>query len=224
MYISIFTIDIEKYKSNAYARVCLNNIFLMHREIQSMFPKEEGKREKGDVLFHVNERDTCIEIFIQSKSLPDPSKSQLFCSFAENMMTKSAEDYYSNLKEGMSLRFVIHCRPVIQSHVDGTKNSKKRLIYNKDERIKWLVRKGIENGVAIKKVKENDHIKYLVDKAASMGDIGNKKEIKLPASFYIDGFSYGGNLEILDVNLLKEALVKGIGPSKAYGFGLLILF
>lgn len=229
MYISLFTISINEYHSNAYARVCLNNTFLMHREIQSMFPSKEGRRQDGDVLFRITEPDNpnsdSISIYIQSKSIPDPQKSQLFSSLSDTMKTIDMDEYYKDIQDGTVARFVLYCRPTYQHSVEGAKNSKKRLIYDQTRRKEWLLKKEDSCGFEILKFAEGQKIKYLVDKAASMGDIHvNDAKKKKPASFYIDGYSYSGILKVHDADLFKETLVKGIGTSKAHGFGLMLAF
>ena len=201
-----------------------NNTFLMHREIQSMFSGDEGRRVVGDILFRIEEDIDKATIYIQSLSVPDPSKSQLFNTISETMSFIDMDEYYKDIKDGDTFKFVLNCRPTVQKRNNENGNSKKRVIYNPSKREKWLYGKGIKCGFELLNLFEKDSIKYNVDTAAALGSLSDSKNTKnKPKEFYIDGLSYVGSLKVKNVELLKQTLRKGIGPSKAHGFGLLIL-
>jgi len=84
------------------------------------------------------------------------------------------------------------------------------LIY--DVGMKWLIRKGEQHGFSVKQFKvriDNDREYY----------------VKPPGKhvFTLRTLDFEGNLKIVDADQFKKALFKGIGSSKAFGCGMMMI-
>ena len=103
-----------------------------------------------------------------------------------------------------------------------------------DEQIAWLVRKGQATGTAVpggfellmKKTRDANGEERLIPRVnvCSQGkQTGRKRDAGRDHSTTHFAVIFEGLLRITDTNAFLQTLVQGIGPAKAFGFGLLSL-
>ncbi len=87
-----------------------------------------------------------------------------------------------------------------------------------DKLLEWLQRKGELNGFQVTRVDSRpDPLLGDMQTGSKTTEDGSKMTLSHKA------IVYEGLLKVTDIDLLRQALRQGIGPAKAYGFGLLSL-
>jgi CRISPR system Cascade subunit CasE len=136
------------------------------------------------------------------------------------------------LKQGMRLTFRLRANPTrrvsARSAADDQQWHGKRVDLRREaDQIEWLRRKGDAGGFKLLSVRvassvpnlriipENKTIGWRLEK--------ERPEQESKARLTFGSVVFEGELEITDADLLRRALERGIGPGKAYGFGLLSL-
>lgn len=206
----------------------------LHRTILSAFPatsEAEGKARLEFGILYRAETDTRsghIQLLVQSRVHPDWSalpQDYLADDFSmlDNPATKQVDDTYQSLATGHRLRFRLHANPTrrISSKCTTEKSGgqgKRVEIYQPEKQIEWLERKGEQHGFNLITLRTNPTIPNLVTQPVGKL-VGRRGSSQPPMKF--GSVTFEGVLEIADLTKFREALVKGIGSGKAYGFGLL---
>src|SRR5262249_41388200 len=105
-------------------------------------------------------------------------------------------------------------------------------IRDEEQQIAWLQRKGREAGFRLASVRLNHAVPnvYLAPQGKLFGYRRNSQENSTDSAREASGINrrmafgsalFEGELIVTDADAFREALVKGIGSGKAYGFGLL---
>jgi CRISPR system Cascade subunit CasE len=208
----------------------------MHRTVLSVFPKSEttaSARSDFGLLYRVDiDRTTGAAILlVQSKDLPDWNR--LFPGYlarmefpGENPACKPILDRYKELKAGTQLFFRLRANPTrkidTRSGEDGKRRNGKRIeVINEADQIAWLKRKAEAAGFNLLSISLNWDLPSLQinpeDKSTGWRKNRNNERARLTFGSVL----FEGELIITDAELFFQALVKGIGSGKAYGFGLL---
>jgi len=135
--------------------------------------------------------------------------------------------YTPSVENGKRFRFRLMANPTIK--IDTTRKQErqslsreewrskkgrhgKRVPVRNEELFEWLVRKGEKCGFALG---DDVIIQPGYVYMNKTGEVGNGKRLR--------SARYEGILEVINPEIFRETLVKGIGPGKAFGFGLLSL-
>lgn len=206
--------------------------------------KEHEKRKpRGEYnLLHridIEPKGGLAVLFVQSSTKPD--WSSLRDGYAEEIKCKTVHEQYAKIENGMKLLFRLHANPTKRigknfqlddkyQRLDEKKReeftlkfrderTRRRVSLNGDEeRIDWLKRKGAGAGFRLATIKVKDSVPN-VRYAGEPKIKARKKRDEDPMTF--GSVVFEGVLEVTDAKIFREALVKGIGTGKAYGFGLL---
>lgn len=171
--------------------------YQMHRTLAKAF----GDRlTQARLLFRVDwPRDSSPHVIAQS--LVEPDWSALPVDYAEASFKPVSLDLPTNLR----LMFRLLARPTKRE-----KESGRRVSVRGDEALRgWLERKAASNGFAVESLRTNE-IRWWDSKG------GHRSQA-------IAAVQFDGVLVVTDPDKLREAVRNGIGPQKAYGFGLLSL-
>lgn len=206
----------------------------LHRTILSAFPQaikdQEGARAEFGVLYRADTdpRSGKIALLVQSQTEPEWSNlpsGYLIDDFDEmdNPAIKRIDQVYGSLSNGTRLRFRLRANPtrrVSQQSANEKSNGygKRVEIYEEEKQIEWLQRKGEQNGFRLLTVRANPGV-HNVHARPEAKAIGWRDRSQPPMKF--GAVLFEGQIEILDAAKFVEALSKGIGSGKAYGFGLL---
>lgn len=187
-------------------------------------PKASNQPKTADVLFRVDVTDDGPEVLIQSAQRPDwtaleiaPRSLRTVDSLDENPETK---EYEPRFAPGQRLAFRLLTRPSMRKSGDfglkptGKRKPWPRLDCRDDEaRIRWLRRKGGTHGFSLESVGLTVFTFPAIKSQLSPQEKGGS----------FAAVRFDGVLVVTDPDKLKEAVRNGIGPQKAFGFGLLSL-
>src|SRR5579883_873443 len=191
----------------------------LHRTILSAFSQASGPaRAQFRVLFRIDYlQDGTPVLLVQSRPRPDWSKLPRFY-LAQPVDIKDVSQAYAAVKPGATLRFRLRANPTrridTKSGPDGRRRNGKRVeLRTEAQKLEWLRRKGAAHGFEVLTVRVNDEGKLRGYRVS--GNTRDKKALTFASAIF------EGVLRVTDDSAFKAALEQGIGPAKAYGFGML---
>ena len=212
----------------------------MHRTLMRAFP-DELDGGPGRVLFRLEE-DYHLEsptVLVQSEKKPDWSfleRLQDYLWVEGEMPIVSFKDImpvYQNLHTGQILGFRLRANPTkrIAKREDPLKGKRVELT-RENEQIDWLIRKGKEGGKSVpggfdllmKEVKDmRGEIRRVPRVNVCTEGKHNGRKTDAAGGHVTTHLAvlFEGLLRLTDKNAFLETLIRGIGPGKAFGFGLL---
>lgn len=218
----------------------LSNCHDLHRTIMRAFPQrstegEAGARAEFGVLFRLEDGADGPILYVQSESRP--SWDSLPVGYLlppvplglPNPAVKSLDAAYEALQKGTELRFRLKANPArkidTKSGPGGERRNGKRVpLIDDAKREDWLRRKSADCGfkiLATRILPEGNPLDLRQTPTTSLrgskpGAAGGDK-----ATLSFRGVVFEGRIEVVDPEKLRTALRQGVGPGKAYGFGLL---
>jgi CRISPR system Cascade subunit CasE len=221
----------------------------MHRTLMRAFPgvdiaKGDKAREKYGVLFRADPDDRRRRVIAYVQSVVEPDWSSL-AALNDYLLTdadhpnpacKDITKVYQCLKPGQVLSFRLRANPTkrITETVSGDSlpKSKRVELLREEDQIAWLIRKGREREkgkpggfeILMKDIEgRNGEILQIarVDVIREGKQIGWKTDDTLKRKTTHLAVRYEGLLRVADPGSFRETLARGIGPGKAFGFGLL---
>lgn len=193
----------------------------MHRTIMGAFPQAEGEtspRALYKVLYRLetNESTGGLTLYVQSAAEPDWDAlpdGYVVRDGDEEVRTKSVAAAFASIKTGQRLRFRLRANPTrkidTKTLADGLRRHGRRVPVRGDqEQLEWLRRQGERRGFALTRVG-----------ITASGSSELHRSTRNKRTF--QGVLYDGTLVVTDAEAFGTALVDGIGPGKAFGFGLL---
>ena len=190
--------------SSPAVRQTLHDCQDMHRTLMKAF---DCTREEAGMLYRVIRTDAAILIYVQSVACPQWDRIEN--SGYQCTKMRDISSLLDHLRENTVLRFSLLACPAKKVKGDG-KNSKRVLLRGTEERLDWLKREGEKHGFALLEAHE----------AAKEQKLNGTKST---GEFYLSGVPFEGVMQITDAAAFQNAFRQGIGPEKAYGFGMLML-
>jgi CRISPR system Cascade subunit CasE len=202
MYLSRITIPML----SRTAQRNLANPYALHASFLRAFPPDiPGGGER--ILFR-------LEPELMGQSRIALVQSDTTPSWTEDVLQEIATDAQSSLKtfepelkRGRLLRFRLRANPVV------TRDGKRLGLIGDEAHTDWLRRKGEKSGFRVREATSIDE-----GKVSAMKRRGGQETRMTFQSVRFEGF-----LDVLDPDLLWAAVKTGVGPGKAFGFGLLSL-
>ena len=199
MYLTRITLNQEHARD-----LKLFDAYAWHQTLWQAFPNREG--EARDFLSRVESRAGGYQALLLSPAQPTPTAWG-------HWEIKAIPDSFL---EFTHYRFDLRVNPVISKPVrsaDGTPRPRGRRcpIVNRDELIAWMGRKAESNGFQI----DSDHLS-LAPPVRQPFRKGRKTNVHTRVDFQ-------GVLTVTDRDAFLHAFQHGIGPAKAFGFGMLML-
>ena len=198
-----------------------NDGYIAHQLLWDLFPNDGEK--KRDFLFHKDDKAEFSSFLLVSEEMPVANKG----------LSVVSKYYNPQLSEGQKLAFTLNANPVVSRKMEGKKSSVKHDVWMdakkqsesknldkvstmkacEDASKGWLIRQGERCGFQIEK---SD---ILID-----GYIQNRfyKRGK-DKSIRFSSIHYDGVLTVTDSDLFTKMLFTGIGRSKAFGCGLMLV-
>lgn len=205
----------------------------MHCRVMSAFPRvpEGTARSALRVLYRVDlePRTGRIALLVQSAKCPDWCRlpDGYLCEDAdcvENPALKPVGERYASLGRGARLAFRLAANPTrkvdTKSGANGERRNGRRVpLWGEESQIDWLGRKGLEGGFRLlsARARPGRGGGLLAPSGRVVGDLEAGKRGGLTFGAVL----FEGVLEVTDPVAFAKSLVEGIGPGKAYGFGLL---
>lgn len=199
----------------------IHDVSELHRTIMSVFPevdKGENPRAVHRVLhrLELDPRNGEARLYVQSKTKPDwlvLPRDYTIGDDAEQFAIKPVGDIYSKIVEGRRLRFRLRANPTrkidTKTRSDGIRRHGRRVpVRGEQEQIAWLIRQGGRHGFEVNQLR-----------IAAFGSAELKRSRKQRRTF--QGVLYEGHLTVVEYQAFQKALFNGIGPAKAFGFGMM---
>lgn len=218
----------------------------LHRTVLRAFPDLGGNtdaRQQFGVLHRLDvSRNGIPVLLVQSLERPDwsrlPAGYLIEDPSIENPACKKIDEQYGHIETGDIFVFRLRANPTkkkgttTKSDIAAGKpksNGTRVPVRGEQAQIEWLMRKGKDSGFELLSVKT------LPELASAMvndeGCLNGRKSfargsqpVKESDTANLLSFAsvlFEGRLRVTDRNMFLETLKKGIGPGKAYGFGLL---
>lgn len=183
--------------------------YQLHQRLCHCF---ETSRKESEVLYRVEEGPVLL---VQSAREGDWSRLELPATAMK--CEPQSKPFSPELAIGQRLTFRLRCRPSVKKKIEGSKNSRLRYLRSDEERRAWLSRQGEKAGFWVKSVEVSQERWFDTKPGATETVPDRRRPDSYPAT------RFDGVLVVTDPDKLREAVRSGIGPQKAYGFGLLSL-
>lgn len=210
--------------SNREVRRCLADSHALHVKLMALFGSvsDAPPRTSLQVLYRteVDDRHRSAQVLLQSREVPDFARwSPGLVDEARPPRTIPLEPLLDDLRGRYRFRLRANAtrKVATKTRADGTKSNGRRLaLRSDDERLAWLERQCRPSGFRIAKSDDGSAMVRLLPGGCAFGQ---RKASRLTH----EGALFEGVLVVEDANQLRAAVIRGIGPGKAYGFGLLSL-
>jgi CRISPR system Cascade subunit CasE len=197
-------LDVTK-RSTQVALISPNKI---HGAVESSFKNKQTRN-----LWRIDTLNGAYYLLILSADIPDLSEIiQQFGYRNEKGETKDYNSLINRIEKDSLWRFRLVANPTYSSFEEGKRGKIVAHVSSKHQ-LEWLFNKAGQNGFSIKE----DSAKVL----KSEWKIFKKKNHS--ARIRIKETTFEGILKVEDVELMKKALLSGIGREKAYGMGMLTI-
>lgn len=215
----------------------------MHRTVSSAFPDVIGglsARQKYKILYRIEFqlKKNRIYLLLQSKEKPKwQNIEQKYPDYLlEKPKVKDISEFINDLKKDMICRFKLRANPTKKISGNQKKSEDKEKKYpplgkrgtriplkREEQQIQWLVRKGEVGGFKPKlvRVAKEQPVHDLIVLPDRTFLISPSKGKNSRPEITLYSVVFEGHLTINDREKFIETLQNGIGPGKAYGFGLL---
>lgn len=203
MYLSKVIVD-DRYTS---ASVALLNPSYLHSLIQTV--PFDAARKDHNVLYRIMNEYGKKVLYVQSDIAPNWNCLQGRGFKLENMM--NIDNVQNVLCNGNSFSFSVIVNPISRKTDRDTGKVKKRFIETSEKRMSWFMRYAERNGFEVVQVTE---------KTFAKNDDVRKKDNK---RFVVKGVEFFGVLKIINEEAFKKCFREGLGPEKAYGYGMMML-
>jgi CRISPR system Cascade subunit CasE len=222
----------------------LKHPYEMHRTIMGAFPKildetTSNPRDQFGVLVRaeIDEAIGAVKVYVQSRFEPNWSflnaKRDYLSAFAD-MVSYAYKDImpsYRRIHNEQVLSFRLRANPTKRvGKKDDPLKGKRVELYREADQIDWLMRKGREREaeapggfeLLMKPIIDEKGEEQLIPRVnvKREGKVKGRKRSQRHETTHLSVL-FDGLLRVTDPNAFKETLIYGIGPAKAFGFGLL---
>ena len=183
------------------ARRDLGDRYELHRTLLCAFPTQLPADER--VLYRVEQtnRQACVTVLVQSQTLPNWGQAARLNEPRYLCRLPGLRSFAPQVQAGLRLHFRLQANPTVKRH------GKRYAIYAESELLDWLQRKGQAHG-------------FVVDpldvRCVKLGKQYGQRRRQTWHAVQFDGL-----LQVSQPEAFSEALRRGIGSGKAFGFGLL---
>lgn len=209
------------------ARRELANPYEMHRTLLRAFselPDQTSFRKQTEVLFRVDSdvHTGVTSLLVQSLIEPDWSHLRERNGFLLTAECKPIGQHFERLAEGSVLAFRLRANVTkkidTKTTVDGVRRNGRRIpLRNNDELLAWLERKGEVGGYTLEKLEGKQHPECRNLPEQNVAAWKGRLEKRMTFASVL----FEGRLRITDAEAFRTSLIRGVGPAKAFGFGLL---
>lgn len=244
MHLSCLLVDVgEDPDRPRPGRLWVRNLYRVHQRLCMAFPSRSKRSEDenflgpfdpGDFNKSVHVRrgaDTGflfridpmsggrVIILVQSATRPDWDYA---FRNAQYLLTgpPMTKPYDPSFKVHQHLRFRLLANPTrkvdTKSGPDGKKNNGRRVPVPADKLSEWLTGRSIATGFRVVTINDLQAGFQYFSK-----DLPSESEDHPSEKGRLRSVRYDGTLEVLDPVVFRETIIKGIGPGKSFGFGLL---
>ncbi len=209
-------------------RVALTDPQRMHSFVMSAFPRAEAPARSAMGILHrveLDDRGNCT-LLVQSSDPPNwqtVPQSALDSGSSASIEVRDLDPELAALHEGSILVFRLLANPTrridTKTREDGVRRHGKRVpLRDQAARVNWLRRKAAASGFDLVADWSGEPNLRVIDHAPSRGRRGYGEQAR---TVTIEGVTFEGVLRVTDVESFRKAVASGVGPARAYGFGML---
>jgi CRISPR system Cascade subunit CasE len=211
-------------------RVWLRNIYHVHQRLSMAFPSRELKVrdpeflrpydpesfERPKFLFRIDHDVSRTVILVQSELMPDWDYA-FQNAWPLLSAPPQAKEIAPRFSHGDSFRFRLFANPTLKKSVRslGKKNSPRVGLMKREDQIEWFKRRAKLNGF------ECDWDSVSIESQGLTAGWKARRPEQDDSDIRLFGAQFDGLLKVDDVDHFENAVLTGVGPSKAFGFGLL---
>jgi CRISPR system Cascade subunit CasE len=206
MFLSLLHLDTRE---SARGRDLIRNAYALHRRLWRAF----GDLEERPFLFRI-EPDLPTRVLVQSSVEPD--WQQAFLN-APGYLSKPVQirPLQLDVTQGQRSRFRLRANPTVKKKVPGRENGTRLGIITEEGQLDWLKKKAEDRGFRVLSATA------LQENGPDSLSHGSKHAAGETHKLSFLAVRFDGILQVTDPERFAETLRKGIGPGKAFGFGLL---
>jgi CRISPR system Cascade subunit CasE len=189
------------------ARLRLRDCYDWHQAVWKAFPGRDGQQR--DFLTRLDRRRDGFRLLIVSPTEPTrPS----WCPPESWQSKVIPETYFTRRRYAFQL-CANATKKVTKLSDDGqpTKNGRRVPLTTRDEFVSWVRRKGEQGGFGVN------------EEALRPFSVGREYFEKRGIRGLHSGVEFQGVLDVTDPAKFYETFTRGIGPAKAFGYGLLVI-
>ena len=221
--------------NNRVAATNLSRPYELHRTLLQAFPNKD-RCGPGRVLFRTEPlqpmRTSGVPVIVQSEKEPDWTKACRYFPKGLLLAKPKHRDLPTTFQVGTVLKFRLRANPTVRRArlPDGTRDERKKRprhpLYREEDQLAWLIRQGERHGfepVASDKTDwfdtEASCAQYeliIIDEGTML--TGKKTNTGVSRHHSV---MFEGRLIVTKTTHFSRAIQGGIGPGKAFGFGLL---
>ena len=211
------------YPADAPGNVWLANRHHVHQRLSMAFPQGESRyaapgygvtRDEGSFLFRI-ERGERVELRVRSLFVPDWGRAFGNASWlVRRRIERPRRVDQTAWAAGAELTFCLEANPAKRLRSDGPEGRRNARVplRSDDDLRQWLARQGQRGGFEV--IDDSLEIMRLGRQTATLRDA--------PARVW-DSVEFTGRLRVTDPEAFGKLMTRGIGPAKAFGFGLLVV-
>ncbi len=189
----------------------LTHLGAYHNWVESSFPNEFETGEKSRKLWRIDRVHGKNYLLVVSDKKPDLTALEKY-GVEGSGATKNYEQFLSQIRDGQTYRFKAVLNPVYSVHQDNNERGKVVPEITVEQQLKFLENRAEKYGF---KLIENNYA--ITERKREILRKERQKPIK------ISKVTYEGLLTVTSSDLLKNALINGIGREKAYGCGMMTI-
>lgn len=197
------------------ARKLLGSPQVMHAAVLASFPPV-AHSERSRILWRLDKADHHSRLYLVSAAKPDLTHVVEQAGWMTSpQQTGDYGRFLESLGDGQEWAFRLTANP---THAVRSPEGRSRRMghVTVDQQIAWLLSRASDRGFEVVHKGEGE-VNLLVRERAVVQFRRGSGQVTLSKA------TFDGQLRIVDVNRFRNTLVSGIGPSKAYGCGLMTL-
>jgi CRISPR system Cascade subunit CasE len=189
------------------ARLRLRDCYDWHQAVWKAFPGRDGQQR--DFLTRLDQRRDGFRLLIVS--LSEPTRPE-WCSGESWQSKPIPETYFTRRRYAFQL-CANATKKVTKLGIDDhpTKNGRRVPLSTREEFLAWISRKGEQGGFTV-----NDDTLQTFPRGREYFEKQGMRSVHSAVEFH-------GVLNVTDPVKFHESFTRGIGPAKAFGFGLLVI-
>jgi CRISPR system Cascade subunit CasE len=203
-YISQVTLDFARA-----VRLGLRDSYDWHQAVWKAFPGRDA--EQRDFLTRLDQRREGFRLLIISPI--QPARPEWCPADGESWKTKPIPETYFTRSRYTFQLCANPTKKVSKQLPDGTltKNGRRVPLSKREELVEWIKRKGVQGG-------------FTVDEGTLRAfSRGRQHFNKKSQTGLHSAVEFEGVLAVTDPTQFHETFTRGVGPAKAFGFGLLVI-
>ena len=225
MYFSRITINVGTADADELVSLVSGNVYAFHRVLWRLFPNNPNAQR--DFLFRTESGNGWLFFYLVSKRCPQP---------VPNIFKLETKPYDPALTEGQHLSFGLRANPVVTRKVNGgNRIARHDIIMDAKNRI--AADPSSAAAVSSKnEIEYEEGIKWLQRKSEKLGFTFDPRLVRVfgyrqhrfksrkqDQAIQFSSLDFTGKLWVTDPDTFRWTLFNGIGRSKAFGCGLMLV-